>query len=158
MDVEGVRTDMSRAPSPGERAKRSAWATCLRPGDCVQARPALGAASRASSQWPAAYELNGFLLIQPSPSTFDFSFGAPMYQMMPAPDTSASSSSLAFTVTWPAPCTDTLARLALSSPALIQPAPWISIVRSSTRPDRLPPAAPSTRIDSFSLSSLLASI
>src|SRR6267142_2210253 len=49
MDVEGV--DMSRAPSPGERAKRSAWATCLRPGDCVQARPALGAASRASSQW-----------------------------------------------------------------------------------------------------------
>src|SRR3954471_23980067 len=49
MDEE--RVDMSRAPSPVERAKRSAWATCLQPGDCVQARRALGAASRDLSQW-----------------------------------------------------------------------------------------------------------
>ena len=50
-------------------------------------------------QMAAAQELNGFLLINPSPFTFDFSFGSPMYQIMPAPDTSASRLSLAFTVT-----------------------------------------------------------
>src|SRR5215468_4406108 len=117
---------------------------CLGPGDCVQARPILVAASAGSSQWPVADQLKGFFLIIPSPFTFEFSFGEPMYQMMPAPDTSPLSPSLALTVTWPAPCTVTLARLAFSLPALSMPAPLMSIVRSSTRPDKLAPSAPST--------------
>src|SRR5262249_32478976 len=50
MDVEGARIDMSRALAR-RGGKRTAWATCLGPGDRVQARTALGAASWALSQW-----------------------------------------------------------------------------------------------------------
>ena len=80
------------SPVPPPQGGREPWGTDLRTSHNVLA-----------DGYPKSYgppqELNGFLLINPSPFTFDFSFGSPMYQIMPAPDTSASSSSLAFTVT-----------------------------------------------------------
>src|SRR3954451_11531466 len=97
-----------------------------------------------------------FCLIVPAPDTRDWSFGEPTYQMSPAPDTRASSSSLAFTVTSPAPLTMTVARLACRSSALREPAPLTEIDKVLARPAILPSAAPDIDIDSESLSSLAA--
>src|SRR6266550_7958708 len=97
-----------------------------------------------------------FCLMVPAPETRDWSFGEPTYQMFPAPDTRASSSSFAFTVTSPAPLTMTVARLACRLTALREPAPLTEIDRLLDRPAMLPSAAPEIDIDSESLSSLVA--
>src|SRR5882724_8228380 len=97
-----------------------------------------------------------FCLMVPAPETLDWSFGEPTYQMFPAPDTRASSSSVAFTVTSPAPLTTTLARLACRSTALSEPAPLMEMDRLLARLAMLPSAAPESDIVRDSLSSLVA--
>ncbi len=77
---------------------------------------------------------------------------------MPTPETLASSSSLAFTVTTPAPATEAFPRLALRSAAFNVPAPASEIVSSSARPAMVPAAAPAIDIARASPSSLLASM
>src|SRR5262245_17447246 len=97
-----------------------------------------------------------FCLMLPAPETLDWRFGDPTYRMVPAPDTRASSASLAFTVASPAPLTITVARLASRSAALREPAPLTEIDRSSDRPAMRPLPAPEIDIDSEALLSLLA--
>src|SRR5262245_3880701 len=92
----------------------------------------------------------------PAPEILDWSFGEPTYQMFPAPDTRASSSSVAFTVTSPAPLTTTLACLACRSTALREPAPLMEIRRLSARPAMLPLPAPEIDTVRDSLPSLVA--
>src|SRR5262249_51292853 len=100
--------------------------------------------------------VTNFCLTEPTPETFDRSFGEPRYQIVPTPDTRASSSSFAFTVTSPAPLTTMVARLARRSAASSEPEPLTVIDRSSDRPAKLPLAAPEIVIDSESVSSVVA--
>src|SRR4029453_3058994 len=97
-----------------------------------------------------------FCLMLPAPEILAWSFGDPMYRMVPAPDARASSSSFAFTVTSPAPLTMTVARFACRSTALREPAPLTEIDRSLDRPAMRLLPAPEIDIDSEALSSLVA--
>src|SRR5262245_24773383 len=97
-----------------------------------------------------------FCLMLPAPDTLDWSFGEPMYQTVPAPDTRASSSSFAFTVTSPAPLTISVALLVCRLAALREPAPLTEIDRLLDRPATRPLPAPEIDTDSEALSRLVA--
>src|SRR5690349_9250702 len=97
-----------------------------------------------------------FCLTEPAPEILDWSFGEPTYQMFPAPDTRASSSSLAFTVTSAAPLTMIVARFACRSIASREPAPLTVNERSLARPVMRALPAPEIDMDNESTSSLVA--
>src|SRR5712691_11370796 len=146
-------------PHPSRRALRDACVSgkriCLRPPqDEADKQPSSVLpihCERDTRQW-----VMDFCSMLPAPDIFDWSFGEPTYRMVPAPETRASSSSFAFTVTSPAPLTTTVARLVCRSTASREPAPLTVIDRLLDRPAKLPLAAPEIEIDSESVSSLVA--